>query len=74
MKPEPLKNKGMNKDNYLIRYKDIIFYGKDIKSAVEWLLKKSEEMLPTTERKFIQDKIKEAFEDVMKDETRTIKE
>ena len=80
MKPEPLKNKkltSLGTSPYVMNKDNIVFFEKDIKSAVEWLKEKLDSesegsKVAYSERKNIdleitKNLINKAFEDVVKE-------
>jgi len=69
-KPEPLKGKKINKGIKIIGENYFWFHPEDIRSAVEWLLTEviSCSRNDKNRSKDVSYLIKEAFEDVMKDE------
>lgn len=67
---EPLKNKKVTQDNFVIGEIDILYYDKDIKSAVEWLREELSRGISLNQKGnemmlMISKKIDEAFEDVV---------
>ena len=67
MKAEPLKDKVVNKDNYIIDEDTFLHYDTDIKSAVEWLKERLDDKLSdlTMEQiSYVRLLIYEAFPDI----------
>jgi hypothetical protein len=65
MKPEPLKNKSLSSIRDQHGEMPFIFYGKDIKSAVEWLKENINTNINEVSARVVNAWIDKAFEDVI---------